>query len=154
MIGYEANNLDSEYIMSSDVNPMSVYNFRIRCKNKWGWSEWSPTLVVQPSTWPSIVDFDIYNTENNSGKVEVRWYEPDWHNSQVGKRFIIEVQHKNDANSWFEDVVNCNGNDPTYIGQVCSFETGGCSCFIEMSLFTDAYIGYQLYDNIVVRISA
>lgn len=112
--------------MSSQVNSMSTYNFRTRCKNKWGWGDWSETLHIQPSTWPSIVDFDVYNVEN--GRVQVTWYEPDWHNTIVSKRYIIEIQHKNDANSWFEDVVNCNGNDPIYVGAICLFESGGCSC--------------------------
>ena len=51
--------------------------------------------------------------------------------------------------------MNCNGALPLYVGNTCDFYTdGGCSCFIEMSLFTDVQLGYSLFDEIVVRVSA
>jgi len=65
--------------------------------------------------------------------VQVTWYEPDWHNSKKDRRYIIELQHKNDASNWFEDVVFCSGDDPQYLVDC----TEGCSCFLPMSDFTD-----------------
>lgn len=80
LTGFDGEFTDSEYVMSVNINRMSSYSFRIRCMNKWGWGQWSDTLLVQPSTWPSSVDFDVYNYEVD-GSVQVTWYEPDWHNS-------------------------------------------------------------------------
>ena len=90
LFGFESDHIDTEYILSEKVSAESVYEFRIRCKNKWGWAPFSQVLQVQPSTWPSPVLFDLFNHE--SGRVEVRWYEPNWHNSQVDKEYTIEVQ--------------------------------------------------------------
>ena len=132
LLGHHTDTMQTQYVISTGINVNSVYNFRIRAKNMWGWGAWSSTLEVQPSARPSTVDFDLYN--HSDGTVKIAWYEPDWHNTQVDREFKIEIQHKNDNSLWFEDVVNCNGRDPIYLGEeTCSYLTGGCACFVPMS---------------------
>jgi hypothetical protein len=86
------------YLHSTDIHLTSVYNYRTRARNVWGWSEWSATIEIQPSTRPEIVYFDVYNNES-TGTVDVVWYWPDWHNSVQSNGFTIEID---DNGTWVE----------------------------------------------------
>lgn len=78
------------------------------------------------------------------GNVVVSWPVPDDRSSPILK-YIIEFYKPLDS-TWFEDLIHCDGTKSTVL------DTASCS--LPMSRFTDAAVGYNLFDTIKVKISA
>jgi hypothetical protein len=56
LVGLDSDYVNVEFTHGSDILPGETYRFQIRCRNKWGWSEWSSILWIKASTWPAVVD--------------------------------------------------------------------------------------------------
>ena len=144
-MGKTTASLLTRFTVTNFVVPGHTYNFQVRSRNKWGWSTLSAIKAIKASTWPNVVDRPITTIDPEDGSVVITWTKPDFNSSPIDK-YIIEIQNMNNLNTWFQDVVYCNGANLIIIELA--------QCTIPMSQFTDPQLGYELFEPIVVRVTA
>jgi hypothetical protein len=52
IVGVKSNYIDNDYTVTSDVQAGTVYQVKVRARNFWGWSSFSPVLSIKASTRP------------------------------------------------------------------------------------------------------
>ena len=114
LVGLDSDYVDVDFTHASDILPGETYRFQIRCRNKWGWGEWSSILWVKASTWPTVVDQPITSIDPETGGVVISWIAPDDRSSDI-TQYTIELEDKNNLAVWFEDLTNCDGSDSVII---------------------------------------
>jgi len=86
-------------ITKTDLTPGTVYQFRYRIKNIYGFSQYSPVAEIFAAKVPSIITTPTLSYVDKS--VKIKWTAPNnnFNTIQGYKIEILEV----DGVSWFED---------------------------------------------------
>lgn len=131
LIGLESDNLETEFIVSDNIIGGQIYNFQVRSKNKWGWSDYSSVASIKASTWPILATAPETSINPVDGAVVVKWDEPDASGSEI-ILYLVELFDLL-SNDWTVELTNCDGLDADVIS--------GRQCNIPMSVFTSS-LGY------------
>ena len=126
------------YIVTSGVSPGSVYSFRVRAKNMWGWSrDYSATLKVTPSAKPDKMA-PVEVVTDTTGAVIVRWVAPQANAAPITE-YLIELLDS--ASGWRTVLTTCDGASPVIITAL--------RCTIPMATFTAA--PFNLARGVLIR---
>lgn len=69
LIGYDSDNLDSTFTVTSKIEEGVYYRFRYRAKNVNGWSDFSPITYIQAATIPLRPPAPVFMTATSTSIV-------------------------------------------------------------------------------------
>jgi hypothetical protein len=144
LVGYASDYSSTTYTVTSGVSAGSLYRFRIRAKNMWGWGEYSDVLVVTPSAAPDKMDAIVTSIVAESGAVLLVWTAPS-DNSAAITQYKVEI-HDHDGAAWNEETVNCDASDATIMAAF--------NCSIPMSALIVSPFSLVQGDLVTARASA
>jgi hypothetical protein len=90
LTGYYSDFTTTTYLVTSGISPGSVFRFRVRGKNMWGWGSYSAILDVTPSAAPAAPAAVATSVELGAGDVVFDWTAPD-DNSAAITAYRIEI---------------------------------------------------------------
>lgn len=88
LIGFDADVLATRYDTVHTLTAGTTYKFKVRAKNFFGWSEFSPILDIKAATWPENTQSVTTTIDGSTGGVLVSWLAP-YNNAQVLQRYEI-----------------------------------------------------------------
>jgi len=134
--------LGLSYTLTNTIVAGQTYSFRIRARNKWGWSEFStPPLQVLAAFVPYRVDLPATSIDVLSGGVKVAWLAP-YENGATISAYYIEI--KDQSGNW-QTTPECDGSTAQVINAL--------SCVVSMDTLSLSY-GLAFNEIVIVRISA
>jgi hypothetical protein len=94
IVGAQSNYIDFDYTVTSEVLAGKVYQVKVRARNFWGWSAFSPALSIKASTWPEQVKEPSTKLDVDTGNIELSWQAPH-DGSDAITRYKVLGQHSN-----------------------------------------------------------
>ena len=95
---------------------VGFYSFRVHAKNKWGFGDYSETVLVDASFKPEALSSPPV-TINSGALIEISWTLP-FNNGATIQEFEVMIQQKDGAFS--ANLVYCDGADATIlVERVC-----------------------------------
>ena len=112
IIGENPNNLQLT-ITKGGLNTNSIYKFKYRVRNKFGWSaDYSPYVEIRTATYPSKITSISFLVVDQT-KVRISWLPPYNGGSPISE-YTIEFRHKYDESSGldpeFSELSSCIGS--------------------------------------------
>ena len=105
------------------------YSFQVRAKNKWGFGEFSDSVLFDASFKPEALE-TTPTTSNSGAMVKIEWDLPFNNGAQI-TAFQVLIQEKDEEFS--ESTLYCSGADPTILVDR--------SCYIPLSVLrADPYL--------------
>lgn len=143
VIGLAPASTASEVIVSSGVIPGTLYAFRVRAMNIFGWGPYSLVTYIQAAHQPAAPLAPTTSIEAATGGVAIAWIAPDASGDPI-TAFKIEILNKA-GNTWFTDS-SCDG--------AIALTVTALRCVVPMSDLTAAPFNYVFQDVVIVRVSA
>lgn len=144
LLGSSTDSLVTQFIVTSGIVQGNYYQFRIRAKNKWGWSPVSPIFSIQASSVPDKVAVPVTSITSD-GQVQITWTRPNDRSNAI-TQYKIEIQSATDSSLWQESVATCDGSNAAIVtARVCK---------VPMETILEAPYSYTLNQVIAVRVSA
>lgn len=73
LLGYDSDTLVYSYTTINELTAGVFYEFKVRSRNFFGWSEFSDILYVKAATWPTIADPVVTTIDSSTGDIMVSW---------------------------------------------------------------------------------
>jgi len=81
--------------VASGIIPGRLYAYKIRAKNKWGWSLYSPTSqAIIAATVPERVNIPVTQISADNGDVLITWEAPFENGAPIGA-YQVEINNQN-----------------------------------------------------------
>jgi hypothetical protein len=142
VVGLAPDSLATTVIVSSEVVSGTVYGFRVRAKNIFGWGPYSNVTEIKAAREPGKPIAPVTSIHPVAGGVAINWTAPDARGDTI-TAYKIEIAAKN--GTWFTESY-CNGTDPDVITAK--------GCVVPMStLRAEPYL-YVFDDLVLVRVQA
>jgi hypothetical protein len=127
------------------VTEGNSYQFKLRAKNIWGWSEFSSVLTVVAAHAPDTMATPTTSIDSATGGVTITWTAPASNGDDITS-YTVEILNEA-TDTWSTETTDCDGSDSTIMGAL--------SCTIPMSTFAAAPFTYTTLSlDIPVRLSA
>ena len=143
VIGLTPASTASEVKVTSGVSPGTLYAFRVRAKNIFGWGPYSLVTYIQAAHQPAAPLAPTTSIDAATGGVAIAWIAPDASGDPI-TAFKIEILNKA-GDTWFTNS-NCNGP--------ISMTVTPLTCVVPMSDLTAVPFNYLFQDVVIVRVSA
>lgn len=116
---------------------------RVRAKNQWGWSDFSPMLTIKAATKPSkMAGKPVTSIDSATGGVLIQWTAP-YSNAEPITKYRIEIVNK--AGTPVEDLVHCDGSTSVIVSNL--------KCVVPMDTLRTSYL-LQYPDLVQVQVYA
>ena len=123
--------------MSSEIVSGTVYGFRVRARNIFGWGPYSTVTEIKAAREPGMPAAPVTSIDPVAGGVAIAWTAPDARGDTI-TAYKIEIANKA-GTDWFTEAT-CLGTDPTVIANL--------RCVVPMSTLTAAPYNY-VFDDLV-----
>ena len=100
------NVLDSSYTFSENVVPGTVYQFRVRAQNKYGYGPFSLILTTQAANVPAQ-PLPV-TTSTQGANILISWTPPNAGSSAI-TQYDIEFRIHNSASTYYSVLPYCDG---------------------------------------------
>lgn len=141
VVGYSSDNLVL-IATETGLTAGSLYKFRYRVKNIYGYSGYSPEVSIYSAKVPDAPGQPTVNA--NGLNVDIDWSAPSA-NSNAITAYKIEIK-TSDGTTWSQDLVNCDGTSSTI--------TTNTACSIPFTYLTMSPFYLTLNSPIYVRVYA
>lgn len=109
LIGFASDSLALTVTVTSSIDVGSIYRFRYRGKNAFGFGEWSDPLLLYASRVPTQIA--TVTITNEDVLVRISWSAPSYNGGSPILGYRIKVKQQD--GSYSEQSTYCNGMDPT-----------------------------------------
>jgi len=143
VVGLAPDSVATTIIVSSELVSGTVYGFRVRARNIFGWGPFSTVTEIKAAREPGIPAAPVTSVDPVTGGVIIQWTAPDARGDEI-TAYKIEIADKT-GNDWTTEA-SCLGTDPTVIANL--------RCVVLMSTLTSAPYNYVFDDLVQVRVQA
>lgn len=124
-------------IVSSEIVSGTVYGFRVRARNIFGWGPYSAVTEIKAAREPGVPAAPVTSIDPVTGGVTIEWTAPDARGDSI-TAYKIEIADKT-GTTWSTEST-CLGTDPEVISAL--------RCVVPMSTLTAAPYSY-VFDDLV-----
>lgn len=96
LIGNSIDSLALTYTVSSSVVAGTLYQFRVRAKNYWGWGPYSNAVSIKASSSPTQMNAVTTTIDSTTGGLKIVW-DPATSNSESVTAYKIEIVDRTDT---------------------------------------------------------
>ena len=143
VVGLAPDSLLLTVIVSTNVESGSMYGFRVRARNVFGWGPYSQVTYIQAAREPDQPQAPVTSIDTLTGGVVITWVAPSARGDPI-TAYTIEIANK--AQDAWSTVPTCDGTDPTV--------RDALRCVVPMTTFTGPTFGYLFNDVVYVRVKA
>jgi hypothetical protein len=143
VVGLAPDSIATTIIVSSEIVSGTIYGFRVRARNIFGWGPYSTVTEIKAAREPGLPVAPVTTIDPVAGGVTIEWTAPDARGDTI-TAYKIEIANKA-GNTWYTEA-HCNGTDPVVIAAL--------SCVVPMSTLTAAPYSYVFDDLVQVRVQA
>jgi len=142
-VGLAPDSVATSIIVSSEIVSGTVYGFRVRARNIFGWGPYSTVTEIKAAREPGVPAAPVTSVDPVTGGVAIAWTAPDARGDPITV-YKIEIADKAGTN-WYTEP-SCLGTNQTLID--------ASRCVVLMSTLTSAPYNYVFNDLVQVRIQA
>lgn len=149
VVGLTPDSLAVTYIVSSELVSGTVYGFRVRARNIFGWGPYSLVTQIKAAREPGQPLAPVTSIDALTGHLAIDWTAPDARGDDIVS-YYVEIADKAGAN-WYTQNDTCDGSTSTIVGTR--------HCLVPMTVLTGATYGYAYSyltggDLVQVRVKA
>lgn len=85
--------MDLTALVTSNVESGSLYAFRVRAKNIFGWGPYSEPAIIQAAREPDQPLAPITSIDSSTGSVVITWQAPSARGDAI-TAYTVEIQNK------------------------------------------------------------
>lgn len=143
VIGLTPDSLATSVVVSSTVVSGTVYGFRVRARNIFGWGPYSAVSYIKAARMPATPLAPVTSINVEDGGVAVAWTAPDARGSPITNYTIVI---KASDGTWAEALPYCDGSNATVIATL--------RCVVPMATLTAAPFSYAFDQLVLVKVRA
>ena len=141
LYGVVPSEIDTTFLLTSEITAGSSYLFRVRAQNIHGWGAFSGEVSIKAAGIADQVDTVTTSIDPATGGVLIEWTAPH-DGSQDITEYLVEIGNA-DSTTWNEEAVNCSGDEPSLT-----------SCIVPMDVFVAGPFDLAFDQLVVVRVTA
>jgi hypothetical protein len=143
VVGLAPDSVATTIIVSSEIVSGTVYGFRVRARNIFGWGPYSTVTEIKAAREPGLPIAPVTSIDPVHGGVTIEWTAPDARGDTI-TAYKIEIANK--AGTTWHTEAACDGTDPVVIAAL--------RCIVPMSTLTASPYNYVFDDLVEVRVQA
>ena len=141
LYGVLPSQIDTQFVLTSEVVPGESYSFKIRAANIHGFGDFSSVVSIKAAGIPSKVETVVTSIDPATGGVKIDWETP--HDGQQSiTDYMITIANQS-GSLMIEDWNNCGGND-----------VSSTYCIMPMDTLTDDPYDLLFGDTVIAQVTA
>jgi hypothetical protein len=112
VVGLAPDSTATTIIVSSEIVSGTIYGFRVRARNIFGWGPYSTVTDIKAAREPGIPVAPVTTIDPVAGGVKIQWTAPDARGDTI-TAYKIEIANR--AGTLWQTEPYCNGTDPVVI---------------------------------------
>ena len=143
VIGLSPDSLLLTFTVSSNIDSGTLYGFRVRARNIFGWGPYSTPTYIKAAREPGVPLAPTTSIDSATGGLAISWVAPDARGDAI-TAYKIEIADK--AGTTWSTASSCDGTSTTV--------RNALACVVPMTTLTSAPFNYLFGDSVIVRVSA
>ena len=99
------------HTQSSDITEGGSYQFKLRARNIWGWSDFSSALTIVAAHAPDTMSAVTTSIDSSTGGITIVWTAPVANGDDITS-YTIEIVDEA-GSTWATEATDCDGSDTT-----------------------------------------
>lgn len=145
VVGYSPAYTGTSYILTTSITKGTIYQFKVRASNVFGWGAFSSTTSIKASQIPaSLTTSATTSIDSTTGGVMISWTAPD-NGGETLTSYAVEIADTT-TSTWTADTTNCDGSNASVMSNLY--------CIIPMSTLTSSPYSLTFDQLVQVRVRA